>query len=354
MKSRSPLVLLALLALLAVALGLACGKASPTAPSGTLLTISASPTRIGVNGTSTISIIGRTATGTPLRSGTELRLATSLGSIEPLVTTNGNGEATATLRADGRQGTATVEVTTGVAAPPPMTSNLEPVGNASGSGSATVTVQIGESSSTQPTLLVSVNPSNIPVSASGSSSTATITVIARNPDNTPVGAGQTVILFTTLGSLVDSRPETDASGIATTRINAGSQAGDATITAILGSSAPATTMLTIRDSPTDIVLTAQPRQIQREDGTIELVANVINSQGQPISSVQVIFIPSRGVGTFDPSDRVFTNSTGAASTELNVKEAQLPQPGGSFTITAQVAAGNGQFLTSDPVTITVQ
>jgi hypothetical protein len=352
MKSRSPLVPLALLAFLAVALGLACGKASPTAPSGTLLTISASPTRIGVNGTATISIIGRTATGTPLRGGTELRLATSLGSIEPLVTTNSNGEATATLRGDGRQGTATVEVTTGVADTPPMTSTLEP--NASGTGSATVTVQIGESTSTQPTLLVSVNPSNIPVSAPGTTSTATITVIARNPDNTPVGAGQTVILLSTLGTLIDSRPETDASGIATTRINAGSQAGEATITAILGSSAPATTTLTIRDSPTAISLTAQPRQIPRADGTIELVANVINSQGQPISGVQVVFIPSQGVGTFDPSDRAFTDSTGAASTELDVRQAQLPPSGGSFTITAQVAAGNGQFLTSNAVTINIQ
>lgn len=142
MKSRSPLALLALLALFAVVIGLACGKASPTAPSGTLLTISASPTRISANGTATISILGRTATGTPLRSGTELRLATSLGSIESLVTTNSNGEATATLRGDGRQGTATVEVTTGVADTPPMTSNLV-TGNASGTGSATVTVEVG-------------------------------------------------------------------------------------------------------------------------------------------------------------------------------------------------------------------
>ncbi len=143
MKSRSTLALLALLALLAVAFGLACDKATPTAPVGTLLTISASPTRISASGTAGISIIARTATGSPLRSGTELRLATSLGSIEPLVTTNSNGEATATLRGDGRQGTATVEVTTGVAPPPPMTSTLEPVGNASGIGSATVTVLIG-------------------------------------------------------------------------------------------------------------------------------------------------------------------------------------------------------------------
>ncbi len=143
MKSRSTLALLALLALLAVALGLACDKATPTAPVGTLLTISASPTRISASGTAVISIIARTATGSPLRSGTELRLATSLGSIEPLVTTNSNGEATASLRGDGRQGTATVEVTTGVAPPPPMTSTLEPVGNASGIGTATVTVLIG-------------------------------------------------------------------------------------------------------------------------------------------------------------------------------------------------------------------
>lgn len=355
MKSRSPLALLALLALFAVVIGLACGKASPTAPSGTLLTVSASPTRIGVNGSSTISIIGRTATGTPLRSGTELRVATSLGSIEPIVTTNGNGEATATLRGDGRQGTATVEVTTGVADTPPMTSTSEPVGNASGSGSATVTVQVGESSSTQPTLLVSVNPSNIPVSATGTTSTSTVTVIARNVDNTPVAAGQTVILVSTLGMLQNARPLTDSSGIATTTIDAGRQAGEATITAILGSSAAATATLTIRDSPTDISLTAQPRLISgTADTTIALVANVINSQGQPVSGVEVIFIPSQGVGTFDPADRMFTNATGTAMTSLKAKAGQLPDPGESFTITAQVAAGSGQFIRSTPVVITIQ
>ncbi len=354
MKSRSPLSLLALLALVAVVIGIACGKASPVAPSGTFLSVSASPTRIGVNGTATISILGRTATGTPLRSGTELRLATSLGSIDPVVTTNSNGEATATLHADGRQGTATVEVTTGVADTPPMTSTSEPVGNASGTGSATVTVQIGESTSTQPTLLVSVNPSNIPVSAPGATSTSTVTVIARNVDNTPVAAGQTVVLVSTLGTFTNSRPQTDANGIATTKINAGNQAGEATITAILGSSAPATTTLTIRDTPTAISLTAQPRQIPRADGTINLVANVINSQGQPVSGVQVVFIPSQGVGSFDPSDRDFTDSTGAATTALKVLQGQLPPSGGSFTITAQVAAGNGQFITSTPVVITIQ
>ncbi len=353
MKIRSPYVVLALLALGSIAFGLACGKGSPTAPSGTFLTISASPTRIGVNGTATISIVGRTATGTPLRSGTELRLATSLGSIEPLVTTNGNGEAIATLRGDGRPGTATVEVTTGVSSIPPMTSNLA-VGNASGTGSATVSVEVGESSSTQPTLLVSVNPNNIPVSAAGSSSTATVTIIARNVDNTPVAAGQTVLLFSTLGTLSNSRPQTDSSGIATTRISAGSQAGEATITAILGSSEAATATLTIRDSATAISLTAQPRQIPRADGSIDLVANVINSQGQPVTGVQVVFIPSRGVGSFDPADREFTDFTGAASTTLNVQQGQLPPSGGTFTITAQVAAGNGQFLTSAPVVITVQ
>ncbi len=352
MKSRSTLALLALLALLAVALGLACDKATPTAPVGTLLTISSSPTRIGVNGTATISIIARTATGSPLRSGTELRLATSLGSIEPLVTTNSNGEATATLRGDGRSGNATVEVTSGTGSTPPMTSSLEPVGNASGTGSATVTVQIGESSSTQPTLLVTVNPSNIPVSASGATSTATVTVVARNADNSPVGSGETVILLSSLGTFANSRPKTDSSGIATTKINAGTQAGEATITAILGSSAAATATLTIRDTPTAISLTAQPRQIPRADGTITLVANVINSQGQPVSGVQVLFEAS--VGSFDPSERVFTLSTGAATTKLDVVESQLPISGGSFKITAQVAAGNGQFIKSPEVVITIQ
>ncbi len=196
MKSRSPLALLALLALFAVVVGLACGKASPTAPSGTVLTISASPTRISANGTATISILARTATGTPLRSGTELRLATSLGSIEPLVTTNSNGEATATLRGDGRQGTATVEVTTGVADTPPMTSNL--VGNASGTGSATVTVLIG---SNVGGVSLQATPSTISQSTIPANGTRVqLLALVRDDQGQPL-AGSNVNFTTELGVL---------------------------------------------------------------------------------------------------------------------------------------------------------
>lgn len=90
-------------------LWLACDSATPTAPSGTILTITASPSQISLNGTSQITVIGRRPDGNPLNPGTEVFFSTNLGSITPAVTTvDGAGVATATLRGDGRVGTANV------------------------------------------------------------------------------------------------------------------------------------------------------------------------------------------------------------------------------------------------------
>jgi hypothetical protein len=98
---------------LAVLTGLACDSANPVAPSGTTLTISASPNQISLDGTSTITVIGRQPNGNPLASGTEIRFSTNLGTIDPVIAeADGNGRARAILRGDGRAGTATVQATT--------------------------------------------------------------------------------------------------------------------------------------------------------------------------------------------------------------------------------------------------
>ncbi len=51
-----------------------CDKVNPTAPNGTILTMSANPAQISLNGTSTITVIGRKPNGSPLNRGTEVRL----------------------------------------------------------------------------------------------------------------------------------------------------------------------------------------------------------------------------------------------------------------------------------------
>jgi hypothetical protein len=110
---KQAVALISLLCLLAPALG--CDKVSPVAPAGSTLSISASPASIpSPSGTSTITIVARQANGNPLNPGTEIRLDTNLGTIDPVVRTDQSGVAQAILRGDGRLGKATVRASTGI------------------------------------------------------------------------------------------------------------------------------------------------------------------------------------------------------------------------------------------------
>lgn len=314
---------------LALALLAACDKATPVAPGGSVLSVSANPSRISLSGQSTITVLGRKPDGNPFNRGTEIRLSTNLGTIDNLVTVDEGGVATATLRADGRQGPATVTATSG-----------------DGTVTATATVQIGETGESKPTLLLTVSPNNIPVLGS-----AVVTVIGRNPDGSPVAGGQTVILTSTLGTLNPARPQTKNDGTATSTLAAGSQAGSATITAIMGASDAATTTLTIRDAATAISLQANPASVPRADSTVTLSAFVANAQGQPLQGAPVTFQADRG--TLQTNGVVFTQTNGVATNTLNLRTADLPSGVNSLDVTATTPREGGTLL-EDTVTITVR
>lgn len=305
---------------------LGCDKATPVAPSGTTLTISANPTKIGLTGSSTITIVGRKPDGNPLNPGTEIRLSSDRGTVSPsIVEVDSSGRATATLRADGRSGTA--KVTAAVA-----------------DATVDISIQIGESAETKPSLLLSVSPNSV---ATGE--TATITVIARNADGSPAPAGQNVILTSTLGAISPSTVQTKADGTATAKFTAGTLAGSATITAVMGSSDAATTTVTIRDIATDLSVSANPTSVPAtgtpDDEPIEITAVVINAQQQVLQNVPVTF--STELGSLS-STVGFTNSSGVATVELTVTEEQIRNfSGGSFTVTARVPGAGGKFIESE-------
>lgn len=299
-----------------------CDKATPVAPNGTILTISANPSKIGLNGRSTITIVGRKPDGNPLNPGTEIRVTTDKGTLsDSVVTTDDSGRATVTFRGDGRSGTAKITAMTG------------------GNVMVTTDVQVGESSDTKPTVLVSVSPNNIPV---GDTSTSTVTVVARNSDGTPL-AGQTVILTTTLGTLANPRPVTRSDGTATTTLTAGRQAGSAEIRAIVGSSDAATATLTIRDAATDMSLQPNPTSVPNSGGTVTLTAFVSNSQGLPLQGAPVNFQADRG--TLNQTQD-FTDTTGLASVTLTLTQSDVSGNGiCNFTVRATTPAGNGALIT---------
>lgn len=315
------------LALFASALvSLSCDKATPVAPDGTTISVTANPSRISLRGAATVTVVGRKPTGQPLDPGTEIRLSTDRGSIPAIATTDATGTAAATFQGDGRAGSATITASVGA-----MTM-------------ATAMVQIGESTDTKPTLLLSVSPNTVEINK-----TSTVTVIARNSDGTAVAAGQPVILTTSLGTLNPTRPTTRSDGTATSTLNAGILAGTATVAAVLGTSDQVTTTLTIRGNVSSIFLDAQPRTIPNTGGTITLTASLVNSAGQGVSGVQVTF--STPLGTLNPQSAV-TNSSGIATARLQVTGADLGTQT-SFRVTARAPDGGGQTLTSE-TTISVQ
>ena len=114
MDTRRRIRLVALATSLALlALSAACDQTNPVAPTGTLITISANPDRIPSNGSSEIRVVALRPNGTPVSTGSLVRLTTTLGLIPPSVGVDERGEAVAMLEANGQFGVAKVSASTG-------------------------------------------------------------------------------------------------------------------------------------------------------------------------------------------------------------------------------------------------
>ncbi len=102
------------LALAVAGWALSCDQVSPVAPTGAVLTISANPAEIALDGASTITVVGRKMDGNPLNPGTQVRLSTNLGQLDSeLLELDSSGVATTRLTGQGRIGMATVTATSG-------------------------------------------------------------------------------------------------------------------------------------------------------------------------------------------------------------------------------------------------
>jgi hypothetical protein len=313
---------------------LGCDKATPVAPDGAILSISANPSTVGLNGQSTITVFGRKPDGQPLNPGTEIRLSVDKGTINPtVIVVDDQGRGTATFRADGRSGIAKVTAMTG------------------GTIMATADVQVGESSDTKPTLLISANPSTVDVQEESE-----ITIIARNADGSSVGAGREIILTTTLGSLSNTRPTTRADGTARVTFTAGDQAGTAEVSAVLGSSDVAKVSISIRDEAGSISITPTAPTVDAPTGdeTAEVTFTVFvrNAEGDPLAGAVVNF--ETGRGDFEDGDSVgITNASGVVTKTLVLTEDDVDDldDGDTFTVTASTNGATGTITATATVTI---
>jgi hypothetical protein len=189
MNTRAASILLLLMSLLPV---VGCDKASPVAPSGSILAVSANPTRIGLNGQSTITVIGRQPDGNPFNPGTEIRLSASLGTIPSIVTTDRTGTAVATFTSNGLIGTAMITASTGTGGGGGTTTS--DTGSSSGVSSATVSIQVGSAAKT---IILQPTPISIP---SATTTKVKLLAIVRDGNGQPL-ANQGVNFGTDLGTL---------------------------------------------------------------------------------------------------------------------------------------------------------
>lgn len=311
MKTRY--VLLALLPILLLPLFmLGCDSASnPIAPPGSVITVSANPTTIALTGeSSTLVITGFRPDGNPLNPGSQLTLSTSLGVLSAsVVEIDENGRATATLRGDGRQGTATVTVS--------LTTGTETT--------TTVDVQIGNDATSQPTLTVDANPVDLAVGE-----TSTITVTAKNADNSPLTTG-TVNIRTTLGTLASTSLNlaNGNNGVVGTTLTS-SQSGTATVTASVGSSEDATVDVSFGTTRKPVVtLTANPSSV--EEGEVSVVSVTARDENGNLLTGSAVAIMT--------ADRGFLSG---GSYDSNAEELTLSNGRGTVNFTATGPPGEGE------------
>lgn len=421
------LILLLTLAALLVGI-LACDSANPVAPEGTVLTVTANPTQIGLNGSSTITVSGFRPDGNPLNPGTQLNVTTTLGVISPstLVSVGQDGRASVMLTGDGRQGmaavtaattggdvTAMVMVRIGVDpdSKPKVTVSASPAtiglgedsrvtvfvrgpddaplgaglvvelrttlgtiknqtttngqGEATATltagnvpGSAVVTARFGSSDEAMATVTIEERAPQLEIFANPDliavGTTSEITIRARDSNGVPLGAGEVITLLANLGTVPDS-VTTNANGVARTTFTARDQAGTGSVTAFLRNSESASVNITIRDAADDITLALSRTSITREEAGVDitLTATVFNAQGEPISGIVVRFSSQRGSFDTTTAGTVPTNTQGRAQETLTVTAddvRDIPQDG-TFNVTAEVTSEGRTLAETLPITV---
>ncbi|HVT57931.1 MAG TPA: hypothetical protein VHR45_05995 [Thermoanaerobaculia bacterium] len=321
MRYRPLVVPLVSAALLVAALG--CGKANPVAPAGSTVTLSASPSQIGSStGSSLITAVVRKGNGQPA-AGVEVRFTTTLGTIDVLAKTDNGGVALATLKGDGRFGTAMVGAVV------------------DGGATATqISILIGLSAKS---LTLQANPPTVSQLTGG---TVVLTALVRDQNGRPLG-GILVNFSTTLGTLASggiaitnttdpkvpvgeatialSISAADAASQATATVTAQAAAGD-------GSLLSATATILILTGAETVVLTVDKTTVSSSSGgTVNLTATVTNA-GQPVGNAQVFF-NANGGGTLNSGGA--PQSTGANGKAMDV-----------LTVPKNVSAGTQIILTA--------
>jgi adhesin/invasin len=333
-----PVALGLVMAVALVALA-ACSRAAPTAPTGSTLTLSVSPTTItSPKGTATATATLRLPAGNP-QPGAQVQFSTTLGSINPtLATTDNNGVGTATLSGSGRPGTAMVQAFSGAVM------------------STTISVIIG---SLGASITLQASPATIP----SSGGTSKLIAIVRDSTGVPVPGAQ-VNFTTTIGTLRSGGAlvTTDGNGQATDSLTVRSSDITNQTTIMVGADTADSTgkiqtaMFTISiltNAASSIVISGSPTTLPASGGNVSVVALVRDAAGNLVTGAGVSFQTT--IGTMKSSGsstgNILTTGSNGEVSDTVIVPAQTAATSGMVTATA--AGAGGSIITSNTLTITV-
>lgn len=321
----------------------ACREADPTAPNESVLTISANPPTIALNGTSRITVLAYRSDGIPVVDGTAIDMTSTLGSVQAKIFTN-KGVASVDFRGGTISGDATVAASSGA---------LTPV---------TTTVKVG---TTSMFLTLSASPASF-VFGGG---TSNLTCVAFDENKVPLA--NVPVQFTTDSGTLDSGGSllyTDASGVVADRLRLLTTAN---VTCFSGDLSSNTVTINVGDPtvpppsnpPAAIAVSANPPIVAPNQAS-SIAATVFDSGGLPLPGIGVAFSTTQG-NLSSGGGLVYTNGNGQAfdslvTTTTAVVTATSGTVSGSVTVTVSsnvatlsLTANRGQITAcTDIVTMT--
>lgn len=275
-----------------------CRSETITAPEGAEIVVTASPGTIPAIGGSSVIDVDVLEGGAPVRIGTIVRLSTSLGTLDQSeVETDSSGHARTTLRSTGAAGTASV------------------VARSGGADAATVEVTIADADTMQ-VEFSSPNPDRIDAMTGTSLVRARV---QRVGDNSPM-AGVRIDFTTTGASVILQSPSvvSDATGNVETIVLANQATGTTTIRATCAAancSVPGNAQLTLVDSPSSLILGADPTSLSVGSVTssIKITATVLGKvpPSSFLSGATVVFTTATP-GTFTGGQKTISGITGSS------------------------------------------
>jgi adhesin/invasin len=195
-----------------------------------------------------------------------------------------------------------------------------------------------------------------PITALPVNGSADLIAQVIEPAGTPPHQGTHIVFLSTLGSVVPSEAETDINGMVRVRFQAGNSNGTATITASSGGATTGTAgaiKIAVGTAAVGrVTVSATPASVPSNGGSTTISADVIDINGNALSSAPVSFSTTAGVLS---AVQVTTNASGRATTTLTTSQqatvtanvgAEAPQP----TTPAPTTPGNGTTPTPTPTT----